>query len=164
MRIRFTFAMALLLSLPVHGQAYRWVDDKGVTSYGDKPPSGRPARPVDTQPAGTLESIELQKRLEAERRQQADARAAGAQAQPQVAATAPARGMTFETYIRLQRGMTEGELILRAGRPDHESVENFRNNIVKSLYYYPTIGDPYITVVTLRGGRIAEIERTRKTF
>jgi hypothetical protein len=72
--------------------------------------------------------------------------------------------MDFTTFTRLQRGMSEGELFLRAGKPDHESVENFRNFVVKSLYYYPTVANPYITVVTLRGGRIAEIERTRKTF
>ncbi|MDH5537381.1 MAG: hypothetical protein OEZ08_17655, partial [Betaproteobacteria bacterium] len=65
------------------------------------------------------------------------------------------------TFIRLQRGMTEGELILRSGRPDHESVENFRHDIVKSYYYYPTLANPFITTVTLRGGRIADIERVK---
>jgi hypothetical protein len=80
------------------------------------------------------------------------------------AAEVPARGMGFDTYIRLQRGMSEGELILRAGKPDHESVENFRHDIVKSYYYYPTLSDPFITVVTVRGGRIANIERTRKAY
>jgi hypothetical protein len=74
------------------------------------------------------------------------------------------RGMEFETYIRLQAGMSEGELLLRAGNPDQQSVENFRDDVVKSYYYLPTSGNPYITLVTLRGGRIANIERTRKTF
>jgi len=54
--------------------------------------------------------------------------------------------------------------MLRAGRPDHESVENFRHDIVKSYYYYPTIADPFITVVTVRGGRIVNLERNRKIY
>ena len=75
-----------------------------------------------------------------------------------------ARGMDFGVYIMLRRGMSEGEVLLRGGKPDHESIENGWNFVVKSLYYYPTLADPYITVVTLRGGRVAELERTRKTF
>ena len=62
----------------------------------------------------------------------------------------------------LQRGMTEAELLQRAGVPDRESVENFRHDIVKSMYYMPTAGNPYITVVTLRGGRIANLERIKQ--
>ena len=55
-------------------------------------------------------------------------------------------------------------MVLRAGKPDQETFEGGRNFVVKSLYYYPTPADPFITVVTLRGGRVAELERTRKTF
>jgi hypothetical protein len=72
--------------------------------------------------------------------------------------------MDFATYIRLKIGMSEGELILRANKPDHESVENFRNNIVKTFYYYPTAANPYITTVALSGGTITKLDRTRKTF
>jgi len=35
---------------------------------------------------------------------------------------------------------------------------------MKTYYYFPTVANPWITVVTLRGGRIANIERTKKTF
>jgi len=74
------------------------------------------------------------------------------------------RGLDFDVYIRLQTGMSEGELLLRAGKPDSESVENTRNDIVKTYYYFPTIANPWITAITLRGGKIANIERTKKTF
>ena len=74
----------------------------------------------------------------------------------------PVRGMEFDTYIRLQRGMTEGELLIRAGRPDHEMVENFQDYIVKTYYYFPTIANPFTTVVTLRGGRISDLDRVKK--
>lgn len=156
-------SIAAFVSGPLSAQAYKWVDERGVTNYGEKPPANRPARAVDTQPGGTLESGGLQqKKFEADMRSNATAASPPA---PAVAAVeAPVRGMGFDTYIRLQRGMSEGELILRAGKPDHESVENFRHDIVKSYYYYPTLSDPFITVVTLRGGRIANIERTRKAY
>jgi hypothetical protein len=73
-----------------------------------------------------------------------------------------ARGMSFDIYIRLQNGMSEGELVLRAGKPDSEAVENFHNDIVKTYYYFPTSSDPWITTIKLRGGRIVEMERIKK--
>lgn len=156
-------SIAALISGPLAAQAYKWVDEHGVTNYGEKPPANRPSKPVDTQPGGTLESGSLQQRkFEADLRSSAPP--APAPAAAVAAAEAPVRGMGFDTYIRLQRGMSEGELILRAGKPDHESVENFRHDIVKSYYYYPTLSDPFITVVTVRGGRVANIERTKKAF
>ncbi len=33
------------------------------------------------------------------------------------------RGMDFDVYIRLRKGMTEGELLERAGPPDHQAVD-----------------------------------------
>ncbi len=72
------------------------------------------------------------------------------------------RGMDFDVFIRLQTGMTEGELLLRAGIPDYEGMDNIRHDIVKSYYYFPTVANPYTTVVTLRGGRIANLERIKK--
>lgn len=103
------------------------------------------------------------------------------------------RGMAFEVYIRLKTGMTEAELLERAGPPDYESVEGTTTRsqaivrdsvvadpatgqavpqknvtksqsteVVKSWYYLPTIADPFTTHITLVGGRIADIERTKK--
>ncbi len=154
------FGLAVLVAGPVAAQTYKWIDEHGTITYGEKPPAGRPAMPVDTRPRGTIESSHLSP----------GSAAAGGRpdALRPLAAPAPAanpvRGMDFDTFIRLQRGMTEGELILRAGRPDHENVENFRHDIVKSYYYYPTVANPFITTVTLRGGRIADIDRVRKGF
>jgi len=160
MNRRIAVCVAALASGPLlAAQTYKWVDERGVTTYGEKPPANRPAKAVETQPSGTLESGNLRKEKNAlEPQQQAQAPAA------QPPAPASARGMDFDTFIRLQVGMTEGELILRAGKPDHESVENFRNNVVKSLYYYPTAANPYITTVTLSGGTITKLDRTKKTF
>lgn len=79
------------------------------------------------------------------------------------AAAEPApRGMPFDVYIRLEHGMTEGELVLRAGRPDHHAVDNLREGL-KSYYYFPTTANPFLTTVSLRSGRIVNIERERKS-
>jgi len=141
---------------------FKWVDEHGVTNYGEKPPQSRPAQTVNTNSGAIIEggaqftgkaALENE-RPAAERNSQADMAPARG--------SVSARGMDFDVFIRLQTGMSEGELLLRAGRPDHEGVENFRHDVVKSYYYFPTVANPYITVVTLRGGRIANLERTRK--
>lgn len=152
-------AALLVVATLSAAQTYKWVDERGITNYGEKPPANRRAVAVETQPGGTLESGNFRQQKEAAESQQ---RAQAPAAQPPAAASA--RGMDFDIFIRLQVGMSEGEVILRAGKPDHESVENFRNNVIKSLYYYPTTANPYITTVTLNGGRITNIERTKKTF
>jgi hypothetical protein len=73
------------------------------------------------------------------------------------------RGMAFEVYIRLEHGMTEGELVLRAGKPDHQALDNLREGL-KSYYYFPTLANPFLTTVRLRSGRIDNIDRVRKPF
>jgi hypothetical protein len=164
-----TILIGLIVLAPtVQGaEIYRWVDERGVTQYGEKPPANRPVKAVDARPAAAS--------VDAEGRPVEPPKPAAPSPQPQAAiapppagavapADTPVRGMDFSTFIYLQRGMSEGEVLLRAGKPDFESVEHFRNTVVKSLYYYPTIANPFITVVTVRGGRVADIDRTRKTF
>jgi hypothetical protein len=86
------------------------------------------------------------------------------QPQPTVFAQNDARGMEFDVYIRLQTGMSEGELLQRAGKPDSESIENARDDIVKTYYYFPTRANPWMTAITLRAGKIVNLDRTRKAF
>lgn len=78
------------------------------------------------------------------------------------AAEEPPRGMAFEVYIRLEHGMTEGDLLLRAGKPDHRSNDGIREGL-KTFYYYPTSVNPHLTTITLRSGRIVNIERIRRS-
>jgi hypothetical protein len=146
------------------GETYRWVDERGVTNYGEKPPANRRATPVDTQTGGVIETAQPGSAPEAERRRAADEQFRPPQ-QPLMAAVpsaAAVRGMDFDVYIRLQRGMTEGELLLRAGRPDHESLDGFGYGVVKTYYYFPTLSNPFTTVVSLRSGRIHELDRIKK--
>jgi hypothetical protein len=145
-------------------ETYKWVDENGVVNYGEKPPGGRPSRLVDTNLSGTIETGgRYDQRPDAGKGRQAEG-----EHRPRIIAVplpAPAlssvRGMDFDTFIRLQRGMTEGELLVRAGRADHETVDNLYD-YDRTLYYFPTIANPYTTVVKLRSGRIAQLDRVKK--
>jgi hypothetical protein len=146
-------------------ELYKWVDEKGAVTYGEKPPPNTRATPVNTNPGAVIESGgQASSRSESEKRlmDEQPRKPAATPVPPAGPQPAAARGMEFDIYIRLQRGMTEGELLQRAGKPDHESVENFHRFIVKTYYYFPTTSNPYTTVVTLRGGRIQEVDRIKK--
>jgi len=166
MKLLIGVVIGLAAGVCAAAETYKWVDEKGVTNYGEKPPVDRPARTVDTHPTGIVESASVfSQQLEAEKRRRAEERRVElvpVPVPPPAPVVAPVRGMDFETFIRLQRGMTEGELMMRAGRPDHEAIESFRHEIVKTYYYFPTVANPYTTVVTLRGGRIVEVDRVKK--
>lgn len=161
--------LGLLLAIVAGGsfaaETYKWVDEKGVTNYGQKPPAGRAAKPVDTTPIGPTGTVDGSLKSDAAKRRQAEElrpQPVPVSVPPPAPPAAQARGMEFETFIRLQRGMTEGELLIRAGQPDRESVENFRHDIVKTYYYFPTVANPFTTVVTVRGGRIANLDRVKR--
>lgn len=160
------FLCALTLSATcLAAGAWKWVDEKGVTHYGDAPPpaSATKVQPVDTRPYGPGGSgCSACDWRALERSDRAQPPAAGAPAVPQATAQSSARGMDYNVYIRLSTGMDEGELLSRAGPPDSQSVENLEDYIVKSYYYMPTPANPYITTVKLRGGSIVSINRTKK--
>jgi hypothetical protein len=62
----------------------------------------------------------------------------------------------------LRKGMAEGEVVFKIGKPDHEA---FVNNVKgqpeeKTWTYFPDSRDPQtLTIVTLRAGVVANIER-----
>ena len=184
------FLLILFNSVPLLAQVYRWVDAKGTVHYSDTaPPEGVKATVVDIEAKSGAPSPDtsdcytlrcqgerldqrLARREELETRLAAE-RAAKTPRQP--------RGLEFRRYISIQRGMTEGELLGVAGEPDMlvnqgaaisapTTVQTGRNvrgaaRAVLSLRtytYLPTPGDPFTTSVTLVGGRVSEIERTRK--
>ncbi|MBM3342548.1 MAG: DUF4124 domain-containing protein [Betaproteobacteria bacterium] len=159
---KYLILLIFLFPLAAAAQVYRWVDERGVTHYGEKPPANRAAKTIDARPAAASVDSEG-KLIEASKPPAKAAPAPQAVLLPPPAPPAPpVRGMDFGVYTQLRQGMSEGEVLLRAGRPDHETFDGGRHFVVKSLYYYPTIADPFITVVTIRGGRVAAIERTRK--
>lgn len=187
--------LTLVVASPALAQAYKWLDDRGVTHYSQEPPEGIKSRPVETEPFGvnTDDKKECHTiRCQGEKLDAATAREAKEQeaARQQSAAYAgpKVRGLTFFDYIRIQRGMTEGEVLVRAGPPDYveESasaaygVAGFGNGFVqrgmkihsiitvpaygsiKTFYYFPTDADPFTTRIIFSGGRVFEIERIRK--
>ena len=62
----------------------------------------------------------------------------------------------------LSRGMREGEVVQRIGLPDHEAmVRNIKGQPEEKTWtYFPHPRDPQtMTILTLRGGVVVEIER-----
>jgi hypothetical protein len=62
----------------------------------------------------------------------------------------------------VREGMHEAEVILKLGKPDHESfVRNVRGQPEEKTWsYFPHSRDPQtLTIITLRGGVVAEIDR-----
>ena len=162
MRLYIPVLIVLAAAAPAAAQqTYKWTDERGVVTYGTKPPPGRPAQPVDLKHQNTISTDDAQLKREAEAKRRADLKLAPPPPPPAPAAPG-VRGMGFDIYVRLTRGMSEGELLQRAGKPDYLALENARDDIVKSFYWYPTSSDPFTTVVTVKGGRIDNIERTKK--
>jgi hypothetical protein len=64
----------------------------------------------------------------------------------------------------IQRGMSEAEVLVRLGPPDHESFEGFtpKNLLLKSYFYFsePDRHQDIITVIKFKGGRVVRKERT----
>jgi Domain of unknown function (DUF4124) len=196
------FLLLLSVSAAVLAQTYKWLDEKGRTHYGEKPPQGVRAQEVDTQSYGVetgdvkeCHTIICQgKKLEEEKRKKAEQDAARKSEEPKVAEpVASVRGLNFKTFIQIKLGMSEGEVLVRAGKPDQEVTEgsetraiaskasstkidpktkrvvkntdvvkNVKNEIIKTYYYLPTVSDPYTSIITFRGGRVANIERVKK--
>ena len=74
-----------------------------------------------------------------------------------VAIAADARERGF-----IRKGMAEGEVIFRIGKPDHEAfVVNVKGQPEEKTWtYFPDARDPQtITILTLRAGVVADIER-----
>ena len=92
-----------------------------------------------------------------------------------------ARGLDFVAYLTIQRGMTEGDVLAAAGKPDLVADQGFAPEtmmvvydasfsphverltlIVRTYTYLATPEEPYTTTITFIGGRVNEIERNRK--
>ena len=109
--LRFCILWALLV--PANAQVYKWVDEKGKTHYGERPPQGKSAKEVEqrlanpgaapgtaAQPSWKEQDIEFRRRriesdqTEAARKQEQDAqRRACKQARDRLALYKSARGV-----------------------------------------------------------------------
>jgi len=62
----------------------------------------------------------------------------------------------------IRKGMHEGEVVFRIGKPDHEAfVKNVKGQPEEKTWtYFPHPRDPQtLTIYTLRAGVVSEIER-----
>ncbi len=76
------------------------------------------------------------------------------------AATAVAADAAERGFIR--KGMPEGEVLLRIGKPDHETfIRNIKDEPEEKAWsYFPHYRDPQtLTIITLRSGVVLSIER-----
>jgi hypothetical protein len=62
----------------------------------------------------------------------------------------------------IYEGMSEGEVLVKIGRPDSESVDTGGGSkiAVKRWIYLPASGDSQtVTTLTIREGRVTEVDR-----
>jgi hypothetical protein len=139
------------LALPAQAQVYRWVDDAGKVQYSNAlPPPGANATLI-----GAIANGGFLSAVSADLPREATA----AHAEPAVPAPPPLpRGLDFRKYVSLQRGMSEGELLVIAGAPDLHS----RDRSFSTYTYLPTPADPFVTTLELVRGRISDIDRVRR--
>jgi hypothetical protein len=161
-------AAAVTSATSVSAQVYRWVDERGTVHYSNAtPPPGVKARVIDpdgkpgTPSAESMDCYTLRcqgERLEQRlaRREELETRLAAERA---AATPLPPRGLDFRAYISLYRGMSEGELVTIAGAPDFTSSDVFAD---KRYTYLSTPANPFITTISVVGGRVNHIERVRK--
>lgn len=180
---RLLLILLMAIAQPAAGQIYKWVDSKGMVHYSDDPPKGANPVPVNVGPQGATtgdpkecHTIKCQgERLEAAKAREAEAKARQKAKTPPAAP--PPRGLAFDKFIRLQKGMSEGEVLVQAGPPDQavEEGKSFSSvvlpsgistkpgfHVVKSYYYFPTDADPFTTRIVLTGGIVTDLQRTRK--
>lgn len=172
--LKFALAAALCAAGVAHAQIYRWVDQKGRVQYSnEKPPKEFNATVVDpdakagppSPDSAECYTVRCQgERMEARQREREAEEAKAAAARAAAAPKAP-RGLDFRNYVRIQRGMSEGELLTIAGEPDFVSDQGFAGpGALRAVTwtYLPTPGDPFTTTITLIGGRVSDLDRVRK--
>jgi len=146
-------------------EVFRSVDENGTPSFSQTPPSGRASKPVDLKPlSGSIDSVKpasvpVVPPATRVAPPPPPPPSPGTERAPQQAGP---RGLPFETYILIRRGMSEGELLGRAGPPDHRGNEVNRCLVQESWYYLPTATDAFTTIIQMRGGRVVDTERIRK--
>lgn len=77
---------------------------------------------------------------------------------------AESAAIPFHKFRLLQEGMSEGEVIMRVGPPDRETLINNQFQYKKIWYYIPdgSYSGDWLTTITIdANGRVIEIEREK---
>ena len=78
------------------------------------------------------------------------------------AASAGAAAVDARERGFISKGIAEGEVLLRIGKPDHEAfVRDLKGQAEEKTWtYFPDSRDPQtLTIITLRAGVVSNIER-----
>jgi hypothetical protein len=73
------------------------------------------------------------------------------------------RGMPFSTFRRLEEGMSEGQVLAVAGKPDRTTIDarNTRDGFIQKSWYYVSTGyNAFVTRIRFINGSVARLERT----
>ena len=79
-----------------------------------------------------------------------------------LAASAGAAAVDARERGFISKGMAEGEVLLKIGKPDHEAfVRDVKGQPEEKTWtYFPDSRDPQtLTIITFRGGVVSNIER-----
>ncbi|MGH8753142.1 MAG: DUF4124 domain-containing protein [Burkholderiales bacterium] len=125
MKKSLCFVFCALFSGPLAAEVYKWIDENGSTHYGEHPPANASAIYVDVRP-NLMEGLKKQDCRDCPTGKLDQP----APALPTTVAPAPIHGLPFEIFIQIQRGMSEAEVVLRAGTPDQEVTEGTQEHSV----------------------------------
>jgi len=134
--------LCLGLAGPAAGQIYKWVDEHGVTHYGERPPQGQKAQPVGATPATAPatpakrqggqdwqdQNIEFQKRR-IQREQQAEREQQEAKAKQRRCVVAKDELRQMESANRLYDLNEKGERVYLDDAAHKAEIENARQFI-----------------------------------
>ena len=80
-----------------------------------------------------------------------------------LASSVAAGQVDLREFGLIQRGMSEAEVLVRLGPPDHESFEGVSSNdlLIKSYFYFsePDRHQDITTIIRFKGGRVIHTER-----
>jgi hypothetical protein len=115
------FLVLAALAAPACAQVYKWVDERGVTHYGERPPQGRKASEVPHRlgtppaPGAARESAPPQDRAPQQSPSQQDqgARPSQPQSQPQAQASPPPDRESQDALRRKEQCNQQRELLSR---------------------------------------------------
>jgi len=151
--------LAFAAAAPAAAGLYKCMGDKGGVVYQDKTcPPGKELRDLEADPPtlsvlpGTPVPI-----TEPERKpRSSSARDARQSSVRPTALRAKGGDAANRRFIRA--GMSEGEVIMRIGRPDFQTKGHGKTG--QRWSYFPAAGDAdTVTTITLTGGKVVDVER-----
>jgi len=151
--------LAFAVAPPADAALYKCAGDKGGVVYQDKAcPAGKELRDLEADPPtlsvvpGTpLPAPEAKARSRGYSAQDRQERAPRAMAQR-------AKGGNAADRRFIRAGMSEGEVVMRIGRPDFQTKGHGKGG--QRWSYLPAAGDSdTVTSLTLAGGKVVEVER-----